>query len=111
MERSLAIREQVLGAQHPGHGAAASITWACCCRTMGDLAGARPYLERSLAIREQVLGAMHPDTAHSLWWMGVLLIKEGKPGRGKTVPGARLESLYTYVGRRSSGHTGGAAVA
>jgi tetratricopeptide (TPR) repeat protein len=71
-ERALAIREKVLGGEHPGTAASLN-NLGYLLRTMGDLAGARPYLERALAIQERVLGGEHPHTASSLNNLGILL--------------------------------------
>ena len=71
-ERSLAIREQVLGAMHPSTASSLN-NLGLLLRDMGDYAGAKPYLERSLAIFEHVLGTMHPDTARGLNNLGMLL--------------------------------------
>jgi tetratricopeptide (TPR) repeat protein len=75
-ERALAIREKVLGAEHPDTARSLNNLGELL-RSQGDLAGARPYLERALAIREKVLGAEHPDTALSLNNLGVLLRSQG----------------------------------
>ena len=64
-ERALAIREKVLGAEHPDTATSLN-NLASLLQAQGDLAGARPLYERALAIREKVLGAEHPDTATSL---------------------------------------------
>jgi Tfp pilus assembly protein PilF len=71
-ERALAIREQVLGLQHPGTANSLN-NLGYLLRAQGDLAGAKSYYERALAIREQVLGLQHPDTARSLNNLGGLL--------------------------------------
>jgi tetratricopeptide (TPR) repeat protein len=71
-ERALAIREAVLGADHPDTALSLNNLGALL-DSMGDYAGARPYYERALAIREAVLGADHPDTALSLNNLGYLL--------------------------------------
>ncbi len=70
--RALAIREKVLGAEHPDTAASLNNMGALL-QAMGELAEARPYYARALAIREKVLGAEHPDTAPSLNNMGGLL--------------------------------------
>ena len=75
-ERALAIREQVLGAEHPDTALSLN-NLGYLLRAMGDLARARPYYERALAIHEQVLGSEHPDTATSLNNMGYLLQEMG----------------------------------
>jgi tetratricopeptide (TPR) repeat protein len=64
-ERALAIREKVLGPEHPDTAMSLN-NLAHLLQAQGDLAGARPLHERALAIREKVLGPEHPDTATSL---------------------------------------------
>ncbi len=71
-ERALAIRERVLGPEHPDTARSLN-NLGYLLQAMGDLAAARPYYERALAIRERVLGPEHPDTAQSLNNMGALL--------------------------------------
>ncbi len=81
-ERALAIREKVLGAEHPDTAESLD-NLAVLLQAQGDLAGARPLHERALAIREKVLGAEHPDTATSLNNLAYLLYDQGD------LPGAR----------------------
>jgi len=75
-ERALAIREKVLGSEHPVTAKSLNglglLLW-----DQRDLAGARPLHERALAIREKVLGAEHPDTAMSLNNLALLLKAQG----------------------------------
>jgi len=75
-ERALAIREKVLGPDHPDTAkslnALALLLW-----NQGDLAGSRPLQERALAIRERVFGPNHPDTAMSLNNLALLQRDEG----------------------------------
>jgi tetratricopeptide (TPR) repeat protein len=75
-ERALAIREEVLGAEHPDTAQSLN-NIGVLLRSQGDLAAARPYYDRALAIREKVLGAEHPDTAQSLNNLGFLLHSQG----------------------------------
>ena len=75
-ERALAIREKVLGAEHPDTATSLN-NLAALLQAQGDLAGARPLYERALAIREKVLGAEHPDTATSLNNLAYLLQAQG----------------------------------
>ena len=75
-ERALAIREKVLGAEHPDTAESLN-NLAHLLQDQGDLAGARPLFERALAIREKVLGAEHPDTAKSLNNLAHLLQAQG----------------------------------
>jgi Tfp pilus assembly protein PilF len=76
LERALAIREQVLGLQHPDTATSLN-NLGTLLDAQGDLAGAKPYYERALAIYEQVLGPQHPDTATSLHNLGGLLRAQG----------------------------------
>ena len=71
-ERALAIRERVLGPDHPDTATSLN-NLGLLLRAMGELPAAKPYLERALAIWERVLGPDHPDTATSLNNLGFLL--------------------------------------
>ncbi|KKI98295.1 tetratricopeptide repeat family protein, partial [Prochlorothrix hollandica PCC 9006 = CALU 1027] len=64
-QRSLAIREQELGANHPDTAQGLN-NLALLYYSMGRYEEALPLYRRSLAICEQELGANHPDTATSL---------------------------------------------
>jgi DNA-binding winged helix-turn-helix (wHTH) protein/tetratricopeptide (TPR) repeat protein len=76
LERALAIRKTVLGADHPAT-AESLHSLAFLFREIGDLAGARATSERALAIRENMLGPDHPDTAQSLNLLAYLLQDRG----------------------------------
>jgi tetratricopeptide (TPR) repeat protein len=75
-ERALAIREKVLGAEHPDTASSLN-NLADPLLAQGDLAGARRLCERALAIDEKVLGAEHPTVATSLNNLGYLLKAQG----------------------------------
>ena len=60
--RALAIREKVLGPEHP-ETATSLNNRAGLLRDKGDYAVAEPLLRRALAIKEKALGPEHPDTA------------------------------------------------
>jgi tetratricopeptide (TPR) repeat protein len=75
-ERALAIREKVLGPDHPDTASSLN-NLGYLLQAQGDLAGALPYFERALAIREKALGLDHPDTARSLNNLGALLDSQG----------------------------------
>jgi CHAT domain-containing protein len=64
-ERVLAIREKVLGAEHPDTAMALN-NLAVTYSELGKQPEALPLQERVLAIREKVLGAEHPDTVMAL---------------------------------------------
>jgi tetratricopeptide (TPR) repeat protein len=75
-ERALAIREKVLGSEHP-YTAQSLNDFAVLLLAQNDLAGARPLCERALAIREKAFGPEHPYTAQSLNNLAGVLHDEG----------------------------------
>jgi len=75
-ERALAIREKVLGPEHP-EIATSLANLALLLQAQGYLALARPLYERSLMINEKVLGAEHSETATSLNNLALLLQDQG----------------------------------
>ena len=75
-ERALAIREKLLGPEHPDTATSLN-NLAALLQEQGDLAGARPLYERALAIREKLLGPEHPDTAVGLNNLAGLLYTQG----------------------------------
>jgi CHAT domain-containing protein len=64
-QRSLAIREKVLGQEHPDVALSLN-NLANLYQNMGNYQKAEPLYQRSLAIWEKVLGQEHPDVALSL---------------------------------------------
>ena len=64
-QRALAIREKVLGPEHPDTAQSLS-NLAGLYNSQGLYAKAEPLFQRALVIREKVLGPEHPDTAQSL---------------------------------------------
>ncbi len=76
LERALAIREKVLGAEHPATATSLN-NLALLLKSQGDYHGARPLYERALAIYEKALGVEHPDTATSLNNLAGLLKSQG----------------------------------
>jgi tetratricopeptide (TPR) repeat protein len=75
-ERALAIREQVLGPEHP-HTAQSLNNLALLLQAQGNYVSAKLLFERALAIREQMLGPEHPHTAQSLNNLALLLQAQG----------------------------------
>jgi tetratricopeptide (TPR) repeat protein len=75
--RSLAICEQVLGADHP-HTAASLNNLAYLYESQERYEAAEPLYQRSLAICEQVLGADHPNTARNLNNLAALYRSQGR---------------------------------
>jgi tetratricopeptide (TPR) repeat protein len=76
-QRALAIREQVLGANHPDTATSLN-NLAELYRAQGKYEQAEPLYQRALAILEQVLGANHPHTATSLNNLAGLYDAQGK---------------------------------
>jgi len=76
-ERTVALREKVLGSDHPETARAmnelGTMLWA-----RGDLRAARPLLERALAIRERALGPDHSDTTADLNNLALLYRDQGE---------------------------------
>jgi tetratricopeptide (TPR) repeat protein len=79
---ALAIREKVLGPEHPDTANTLGYL-ARLLRDQGNLAEARPLFERALAICEKVLGPEHPDTAVSLTQLALLLDRQGNLGEAR----------------------------
>ena len=75
-ERALAIREKVLGPEHPDTATSLN-SLASLLQAQGDLAGSRPLYERALAIREKVFGPEHRYMALSLNSLASLLQDQG----------------------------------
>lgn len=64
-EQALAIREKVLGSEHPDTAASLN-NLAFLYKILGQNEKALPLYQRALVIREKVLGLEHADTAQSL---------------------------------------------
>ena len=77
LERALAIREQVLGPDHPDTSQSLD-DLGIVLGQHGERASARTLLERGLVARERVLGPEHPATAQSLHNLATLLGEQGE---------------------------------
>jgi CHAT domain-containing protein len=75
-ERALAIREKVLGKEHPDVAQSLN-NLARLYKDQGSYQKAEPLYLRSLAIREKVLGKEHPDVATSLNNLASLYYAQG----------------------------------
>jgi tetratricopeptide (TPR) repeat protein len=85
-ERALAIREQVLGAEHPNTATSLN-NLGVLLQVQGDYAGARPYFERALRIFCAALGEQHPSTQTVQNNLEALLAKgEGPHGQTEGTP-------------------------
>jgi tetratricopeptide (TPR) repeat protein len=91
--RALAIREKVLGPEHPN--VATSLTELAWLYTdQGNYTQAEQLYQRALAVREKVLGPEHPEVVETRNGLAKLYYKEGKP--------ADAESLYQKAGYAES---------
>jgi CHAT domain-containing protein/Tfp pilus assembly protein PilF len=84
-QRSLAIREQALGSEHPDVASALN-NLALVYYSKGEYAKAEPLYQRALAINEKVLGDEHPDVATPLNNLAGLYLAKGEY--------AKAEPLY-----------------
>ncbi len=75
-ERGLAIREKVLGAEHPDTAESLN-NLAALYYFKGEYAKAEPLYIRALTIFEKALGAEHPETANSLNNLAMLYLSKG----------------------------------
>jgi tetratricopeptide (TPR) repeat protein len=77
LERSLAIRKKVLGAEHPDVATSLN-NLAELYKAQGQYAKAEPLCQRALAISEKALGPAHPNTAASLNNLAFLKFDSGQ---------------------------------
>jgi tetratricopeptide (TPR) repeat protein len=77
LQQALAIRERVLGANHPDTAQSLN-NLAALYKNQGKYEQAEPLLQQALTIHERVLGANHPDTALSLNNLAALYSDQGK---------------------------------
>jgi CHAT domain-containing protein/Tfp pilus assembly protein PilF len=91
-ERSLAIRQQVLGDKHP-YTATSLSDLAEIYQNKGDYTKAEPLLIRAVAIREQTLGKMHPDTATALDNLALLYHDKGDFDKAEQLY-LRVQAIY-----------------
>ena len=75
-ERSLALKLQLLGSEHPDVASSYN-NLANVLHDQGDLKQAKEYHERALAIRQQTLGPQHPDVASSYNNLATVLRGQG----------------------------------
>ncbi|HWO23498.1 MAG TPA: CHAT domain-containing tetratricopeptide repeat protein [Kofleriaceae bacterium] len=81
-ERSLALREKVLGARHPDVAKSLN-NLASLYQAQGTYARAEPLFVRALDIYEKALGAVHSDVAESLNNLALLYQAQGEYGRAE----------------------------
>ncbi|HEX6291082.1 MAG TPA: tetratricopeptide repeat protein [Herpetosiphonaceae bacterium] len=77
LEQALAIRERVLGTDHPDIATSLNNLGVVLSR-QGQYATAQRYFEHALAIRQRVLEVDHPDTTTSLNNLGSVLYEQGQ---------------------------------
>jgi tetratricopeptide (TPR) repeat protein len=98
--RSLQIREQQLGADHPDVATSLN-NLAELYRVQGRYGEAKPLYLRSLQIKEQQLGADHPDTALSLNNLAFLYESQGRYGEAEPL---LVRSLQIWEQQLGSDH-------
>jgi tetratricopeptide (TPR) repeat protein len=84
LERSLSIREQQLGPEHPDVATSLN-NLALLYKSQGRYSEAEPLYERSLSIWEQQLGPAHPDVATSLNNLAALYNSQGRYAEAETL--------------------------
>ncbi|NJL06424.1 MAG: tetratricopeptide repeat protein, partial [Chloroflexaceae bacterium] len=84
-ERALAIRERVLGSDHPATATSLN-NLAVNFAYQQNFAAALPLMERAVAIRMQVLGAQHPDTQGSVQSLAAMRQAAGGGGAPEDTP-------------------------
>ena len=96
-ERSLAIREKVLGKEHPDVAQSLN-NLARLYLEMGNYSRAEPLFQRSLAIREKVLSKEHPDVATSLNNLALLYRRQGNYSQAEPLFQRSLAILEKVLG-------------
>lgn len=96
-ERSLAIRENALGPDHP-EVAGSLVGLAMVRGYVGELQEAEQHLERARRIRESVLGDEHPEVAAVLSHLGTVLRKQGQYEEARTLLERALETQERAYG-------------
>jgi len=76
LERALALRERVLGPDHPDTATSLN-NLAYLYQSQGSYDAARPLYDRALALRERVRGPDHPETATSINNLAYLYQSQG----------------------------------
>ena len=106
-QRALAIREKVLGPEHPDVAMSLN-NLAALYRDTGQYAKAEPLYQRSLMFREKSLGPDHPDVAQSLENYAELLSKTGRAkdaaqlvARAQTIKGKWEQENVARKGKKS----------
>ena len=90
LQRSLAIREKVIGPESPDVATSLN-NLAELYRVQGKYAEAEPFYSRALEIREKVFGEEHPDVAASLNNLALLYGAQGKHVEEETLHRQALE--------------------
>ena len=103
LQRALADRERVLGADHPQTlGSRNNLAYAW--QAAGDLGRAVPLYEQTLADSVRVLGADHPDTLTSRNNLAYAWQAAGDLGRAVPLYEQTLADSVAGAGRRPSRH-------
>jgi len=92
LEKSLAIREKALGAEHPDVAASLN-NLAALYDTQGQYGKAEPLYQRALTIVEKALGPEHPHVAASLNNLAALYDAQGQYGKAEPLYERALQIL------------------
>jgi tetratricopeptide (TPR) repeat protein len=100
--RALAIREKVLGPEHPFTAYSLNDV-AYILHAQGDFDGARPYYERALSICEREYGPGHPNTSLTRTNLARLVLAQGAASEALGLAEAALAAHDKVLG---AGHSG-----
>jgi tetratricopeptide (TPR) repeat protein len=89
LERALAIKEKVLGAEHP-HTAASLSNLGRLFRDLGHFDKAEPFFLRAIAVGNKALGAEHPLTRRYQSHYARLLLMTDRPAEALQLARAAL---------------------
>ena len=97
LQQALAIREKVLGSEHPNVATSLS-NLAVLYGSQEQYAQAEPLLQQALAIREKELGSEHPNVATSLSNLAVFYRRQGQYAQAEPLLQRALAILEKGVG-------------
>ncbi len=95
--RSFAVRERVLGAEHPQTLSSVN-NLAGLYERQGRYVEAEPLYERALAARERVLGAEHPQTLSSVNNLAYLYARQGRYDKAEPLYARALSGAEKVLG-------------
>ena len=103
LRRGLAIRERVLGLEHPD--VATSLDrLGNACTMAGRITEAEALFRSALAVRERTLGSEHPMVAESRGCFGLFLIGQGRRGEAEPIVAQALAAYERVLGPELPDH-------